>query len=154
MAGAAAVVRLAEPRDAFAVAALNLQHDRESGATVEPGFLDRYADAWLADRARVTFLAEADDGRPVGMVTAAVVTKLPSARRPATRWLHVSLLFVTADVRGAGLGARLMGALHDWAAENDVDRMQLNAVPEARSLYERAGFGAPDPRLMEWRADR
>lgn len=151
---APARVRLAEPRDAFAVAALTLQDDRECGAAVTPGFLDTFADAWLADRARVTFVAEAADGRPLGVVTAAVVTKLPSLRRPVSRWLHVSLLFVTADARGDGLGARLLDALREWGSQNDVVRIQLNAVPRARSLYERAGFGAPSDGLMEWRADQ
>jgi len=151
---APARVRLAEPRDAFAVAALTLQDDRECGAAVTPGFLDTFADAWLADRARVTFLAEAADGRPLGVVTAAVVTKLPSSRRPVARWLHVSLLFVTADARGEGLGARLLDALREWGSQNDVVRIQLNAAPRARSLYERAGFGAPSDGLMEWRADQ
>lgn len=146
-------IRLAEPRDALAVAALTLQDDRECGAAVAPGFIDRFADAWLADRDRVTLLAEAPDGRPLGVVTAAVVTKLPSSRRPDGRWLHVSLLFVTQDARGAGLGAALLVALHQWAREQGVVRMQLNAAPEARSLYARAGFGPPSAALMEWRAD-
>ena len=146
-------VRLAEPRDAFAVAALTMQDDRECGATVEPGFLDTFADAWLADDRRVTFVAEAPDGRPLGLVTAAVVTKLPSSRRPATKWLHVSLLFVTKDARGEGLGARLLDSLREWCAAHDVTRMQLNAAPRARPLYERAGFGDPSPGLMEWRAE-
>ncbi|CAN7453014.1 GNAT family N-acetyltransferase [Knoellia sp. LjRoot47] len=146
-------IRLAEPRDAFAVSALTLQDDRECGAVVEPGFLDRHADAWLADRARVTFLAEAPDGRPLGMVTASVVTKLPSSRRPDGCWLYVSLLFVTADARGAGLGGRLLEALREWCAENGVSRIRLNAAPRARSLYARAGFTQPPDSLMEWRAD-
>lgn len=149
--GSDAVVRLAERRDAFAVAALTLQDDRECGATVEPGFLDRFTDAWLADRARVTFLAEAPDGRPLGVVTAAVVTTLPSSRRPVSRWLHVSLLFVTADARGAGLGARLLDELQQWCARNAVSRVQLNAAPRARSLYERAGFERPGSARLEWR---
>lgn len=152
MSSGGTVIRLAEPRDALACAALTLQDDRECGATIEPGFLDRYAEAWLGDSARVTFVAEAPDGRPLGMVTAAVVTKLPSSRRPRTRWLHVSLLFVTPDARGAGLGPQLMAALHHWALAHDVDRMQLNADPQARPLYERAGFSSPAGKLMEWRA--
>ncbi|KGN38863.1 GNAT family N-acetyltransferase [Knoellia subterranea] len=147
-----AVIRLAEPRDAFAIAALTMQDDRETGATIESGFLDRYADAWLADRHRVTFIAEATDGRPIGMVTAAVVTKLPSSRRPDSRWLHVSLLFVTPDARGAGLGARLLATLKEWGRAHAVTRMQLNAAPEARSLYERAGFTAATAEFMEWHA--
>lgn len=146
------VIRLALPRDALAVAALTMQDDRESGATIEEGFLDRYAKAWLADTARVTFVAEAPDGRPLGVITAAVVTKLPSSRRPRTRWLHVSLLFVTPDARGAGIGASLLEALRLWGGEHEVTRMQLNAEAKARPLYERAGFTSPAPELMEWHA--
>lgn len=144
------VIRLAQPRDALACAALTMQDDRESGATIEEGLLDRYAQAWLADKARVTFVAEAPDGRPLGMVTAAVVTKLPSSRRPSHRWLHVSLLFVTQDARGDGIGTSLLEALRLWAGEHHVTRMQLNAVERARPLYERAGFASPTAELMEW----
>ncbi|KRE41529.1 GNAT family N-acetyltransferase [Knoellia sp. Soil729] len=147
------VIRLAEPRDALACAALTIQDDRECGASIEPGFLDRYAQAWLADQDRVTFVAVAADGRPLGLVTAAVVTKLPSSRRPRSRWLHVSLLFVTPDARGAGLGTQLIEALRQWAAAHDVSRIQLHAAPQARGLYERAGFTAPSAGLMEWRTD-
>ena len=147
------VIRLAEPRDALACAALTMLDDRECGATIEPGFLDRYAQAWLADDARVTFVAVAADGRPLGLVTAAVLTKLPSSRRPRSRWLHVSLLFVTADARGAGLGAQLLEALRQWALDHDVSRIQLHAAPQARGLYERAGFTVPSAGLMEWRRE-
>lgn len=147
------VIRLAELRDALACAALTMQHDREGGATIEPGFLDRYAHAWLADRGRVTFIAEASDGRPLGMITAAVISKLPSSRRPSAKWLHVSLLFVTTDARFAGLGARLLDALTRWASDHEVSRMQLHAAPAARTLYERAGFASPTDRFLEWHRD-
>lgn len=147
-------IRLAERRDAFAVAALTMQDDRECGATIKPGFLDTFADAWLADPDRVTFLAEAQDGRPVGVLTATVVTTLPSSRRPVARWLHVSLLFVTEDARGAGLGTQLLTSLRQWCEAHDVSRVQLEAAPEARPLYERAGFTAPAAGLMEWRPER
>lgn len=141
-------IRLAEPEDAFALAALTMQDDRESGAPIEPGFLTTYADAWLADRQRVSFLAVAPDGRPLGMVTAALVTKLPSSRRPVSRWMHVSLLFVTPEARGQGLGTTLMERLLAWARAHAVERVQLNAVATARRLYERVGFGDPGEELM------
>ena len=101
----------------------------------------------------MTFVAVAADGRPLGLVTAAVLTKLPSSRRPRSRWLHVSLLFVTADARGAGLGAQLLEALRQWALDHDVSRIQLHAAPQARGLYERAGFTAPSAGLREWSRD-
>lgn len=141
-------IRLAEPEDAFALAALTMQDDRETGARIEEGFLTTYADAWLADRNRVSFLAVAPDGRPLGMITAAVVSKLPSSRRPVSQWMHVSLLFVTPDARGHGLGRALLDRLVAWARSHAVERIQLNAAPNARGLYERVGFGAPAQELM------
>ncbi|MBM6399737.1 GNAT family N-acetyltransferase [Phycicoccus sonneratiae] len=146
-------VREAVPTDAFSVAALHIQDERERGAAVPPGFLDAFADAWLRDRARRTWLAEDPVGRPLGVVHGTRVQKLPSAHRPADAWFHVSLLFVTPDARGAGIGEQLLRALLRWAATDHVTRVQLNAVPEARTLYERVGFGAPSDRLMELRFD-
>ena len=147
-------VREAVPADAFSVGALHIQDERERGAVVPPGFLDRFADAWLRDRARRTWICEDARGRPLGVLHGTRVQKLPSTHRPADAWFHVSLLFVTADARGAGLGERLLRALLDWAAADGVTRVQLDAVDEARTLYERMGFGPPSDRLMELRLDR
>jgi GNAT superfamily N-acetyltransferase len=146
-------VREAVPTDAFSVAALHIQDERERGASLPSGFLDTLADAWLRDRARRTWLAEDPSGRPVGLLHGTRVQKLPSAHRPADAWFHVSLLFVSPDARGAGVGEALLRALLAWAPTDRVTRIQLNAVPEARTLYERVGFGAPSERLMELRLD-
>jgi GNAT superfamily N-acetyltransferase len=146
-------VRRAVPTDAFSVAALHIQDERERGATPPAGFLDAFADAWLRDRARRTWLAEDAGGRPLGTIHGTRVQKLPSAHRPADAWFHVSLLFVTPDARGAGLGERLLRELVAWAGTDQVTRIQLNAVPAARGLYERVGFAAPSARLMELRLD-
>ena len=73
-----------------------------------PGYLDALSDAWLRDRARRTWLAEDERGRPLGVLHGTRVQKLPSAHRPADAWFHVSLLFVTEDARGYGIGERLL----------------------------------------------
>lgn len=146
-------MREAGPAEAFSVGALHIQDERERGGAVPPGFLDTFADAWLRDRVRRTWLAEDDRGRPLGVVHGTRVQKLPSTHRPADAWFHVSLLYVAVDVRGAGVGEALLRALLDWARADGVTRVQLNAVPEARTLYERMGFGPPSERLMELRLD-
>ena len=145
------VVRSAEPRDAFAVAALHLQAEREWGQRIPPGFLDTLADAWLRDRARQTWLAEDARHNPLGTVHGTLVRKLPSPRRRTDAWMHVSFLFVTPEARGRGLGERLLRTLLGWCSEQGVDRVELGAVEEARSLYERVGFGPPGAGLMELR---
>jgi GNAT superfamily N-acetyltransferase len=145
-------IRPAGARDALAVAALALQMGLELGHEREAGFLDRYAAAWAgALDHRPTWLAEAEDGRPLGSVVTARIDKLPRLGRGDTCWLHVSSLFVTTTARGAGVGERLLRAVITWAGDHDVDRIQLNAVPQAKSLYERVGFVGPDQRLMELR---
>ncbi|MBR7742397.1 GNAT family N-acetyltransferase [Phycicoccus sp. BSK3Z-2] len=147
-------LREAVPTDAFSVAALHIQDERERGHVPAAGFLDRFADAWLRDRARRTWLAEEVEGRPVGVLHGTRVQKLPSAHRPADAWFHVSFLYVAVDARGHGLGERLLRTLVGWAASDGVGRVQLTAVPQARTLYERVGLGAPDERLMELRLGR
>jgi len=146
-------VREARPSDAFSVGALHIQDEREQGHAVPPGFLDALSDAWLRDRARRTWVAEDARGRPLGVLHGSRVQKLPSAHRPADAWFHVSLLFVTPDARGCGIGDLLLRSLLDWAESDGVSRVQLNAVPPARTLYERFGFGPPSERLMELRLD-
>jgi len=144
-------VREARPSDAFSVGALHIQDEREHGHAVAPGFLDALSDAWLRDRARRTWVAEDVRGRPLGVLHGSRVQKLPSAHRPADAWFHVSLLYVTQDARGHGIGQQLLEALLAWAAADGVTRVQLHAVPGDRTLYERMGFGPPSQRLMELR---
>ena len=144
-------VREARPSDAFSVGALHIQDEREQGHAVPPGFLEGPDEAWLRDAARRTWLAEDERGRPLGVLHGTRVQRLPSAHRPADAWFHVSLLYVTPDVRGHGIGQQLLEALLAWAHADGVTRVQLNSVPEARTLYERMGFGPPSERLMELR---
>ena len=150
----AVVVRSAEPRDAFAVAALHLQAEREWGQRIPPGFLDTLADAWLRDRSRQTWLAEDERHNPLGAVHGSLVRKLPSPRRTSTAWMHLGFLYVTREVRGQGLGEQLLRTVLAWCEAQGVERVQLNAVDEARSLYERVGFGPPSAGLLELRLSR
>lgn len=146
-------VREAVPSDAFSVAAFHIQDERERGGSVPAGFLDRFADAWLRDRSRRTWVAEDGRGRPLGVLHGVRMERLPSARRAADAWFHVTFLYVTADARGAGLSEELLRALLAWAPTDRVTRVQLEAVPAAHTLYARLGFGVPSQRLVELRLD-
>lgn len=142
-------IRRTEPRDAFAVAALTLQADREAGATTRPGFLDEFADAWLADRRRVAWLAQEVTGRPVGLVHAAVIPGLPSNRGPATNWLDLSQLFVVPDRRGEGIAAELLATLVGWARHEGTERIQVRTTAAQRSVHLAAGFVEADGSLLD-----
>ena len=56
--------------------------------------------------------------------------------------------------RANQIAEALLRATLAWSEEAGVERIQLNAVPAARSLYERVGFTTPDARLMELRVNR
>ncbi len=141
------VVRPAEPRDAFAVAALHLQAEREAGAEVPPGYLDRLADAWLRDRSRQTWLAEDARHNPLGAAHGTVVRTL--AGHPGTGRLELTFVYVTRDVRGRGLGEQLLHAVVAWCEVQGVERVRVDAVPALRPLYERVGFGPPEEASLE-----
>ena len=81
----------------------------------------------------------ASDGEePVGL--AVVERDLGVRRRHRARIWGV---WVQREVRGRGVGRRLMAALLDWAGERGVVAVYLDVVAgndPARSLYERLGF--------------
>lgn len=142
-------IEFAQRDDAFVLGALNLRADLEGGADHRDGFIQEFADAWLRDYDNTpTWLAFADHGAALGYVQASLIRKLPSLRRPATSWMHVKGVFVVPDARGEGVAGQMLNEMFRWGAQHGVERYQLNAEDKARTLYERAGFTAPDHRLM------
>ncbi len=96
---------------AFALAALQLQANREQGRPGEHGYLDRFADAWLATtQHRPAWLAISLDGRPVGCLILHVIDGLPRPGRAPRPRVLISDTYVVADARGTGLGECRMGA--------------------------------------------
>ena len=144
----AVTVREARPSDAFSVGALHIQDEREQGHAVPPGFLDALSDAWLRDRARRTWVAEDERGRPLGVLHGTRVQKLPSAHRPADAWFHVSLLFVTQDARGlrhrraAAAGAAGVG--RDRRGDPGAAQLRAGGPHPLRADGVRASVGAAD----------
>ncbi|QQS00492.1 MAG: GNAT family N-acetyltransferase [Austwickia sp.] len=141
-------VARAEPPDAFALAALELQLNREQGRAGEAGFLDRYADAWLAERdRRPAWLATSLDGSPLGAITLFVVDGLPRPGRLSRPWVHITNLYVTPGARRCGIGDRLLRAGLDWSRDNRALWVQLSATSAGSGLYRRAGFAPAESRL-------
>jgi GNAT superfamily N-acetyltransferase len=144
------LIRRAGPDDAFVVAALHLQFARDLGMPSEPGYLDRFVDAWLADRPdRPTWVAECG-GEHAGLLETRRIRSLPWPGRADISWLHVGALFVTPGCRDRGVGRALTEAMIEWARTTDVTWVRLNAPDTgAQEFYERLGFRSPG-RLMEF----
>ncbi|WP_219107881.1 GNAT family N-acetyltransferase [Austwickia sp. TVS 96-490-7B] len=139
----------AECSDAFALAALEIQRHREHGCVGEPGFLDRYADAWLAERERrPSWLAKTLDGRPVSAVMLHLVSPLPKPGRVGRPWAHLTTLYVSRDARRSGVGESLVHAALDWCSDRHVLWIQLSSNVTAAGLYRRAGFRPVGDRLL------
>jgi GNAT superfamily N-acetyltransferase len=131
----------AGPEHAFALAALELQLNRERGRPGEEGFLSRYADAWLADAShRPSWVALSLDGRPLGAITLYVVPGLPTPGRTARPRVIVTHLFVTSSARRNGLGERLVRAAMAWASDNNASSLDVDATDPALGLFRKAGF--------------
>ena len=145
-------IRPVERDDAFALAALRVQQDREQGRAPRDGFLMAYADALIEDFASYRgWLAEEVDGRPVGCVLALRVRKLPTLALPGRpEWWYVQQVFVSTDRRRRGIGRRLMHTVQGAARTEQIRWVRLNASTAGRPLFDEVGFGQPMDRLREW----
>ncbi|MDC5697170.1 GNAT family N-acetyltransferase [Intrasporangium calvum] len=144
------VVRRAGADDAFIVAALHLQFARELGLPSEPGYLDRFVDAWLGERPdRPTWIAEARSLH-AGILETRRIRALPWPGRKDVSWLHVGGLYVIPDCRDLGVARALTETMIEWSRSTDVKWIRVNAPDEQeQQFYERLGFDSPG-RLMEF----
>jgi len=85
------------------------------------------------------FIAELD-GKPAGVAYLVTLVDYFNLRLHA----HLSVLAVTAEAEGKGVGSALLDKSVAWAKERNSDRLTLSALvtnARARALYERKGFG-------------
>lgn len=85
------------------------------------------------------------DGELVGCLMGAL-SEAVSYRRP-TPMAELETLFVRPEIRGGGVGRRLMSAFADWVNEHGAARLTVRvsaANRDALRFYEREGFAAYD----------
>ena len=83
-----------------------------------------------------------------GFLPLAVFLRDPDARvvggaygRVNWTWLHVSLLWVSPERRGGGLGTRLLAAIEEAAAERGCRQAHLDTFSyQAPDFYRRRGY--------------
>lgn len=115
------LIRQAGPSDGLLVAALTIQAARAAGQSPEAGFLDRYAEAWLAQRdAYPTWWAEFDR-QHAGFLVAHRVRPLPwpgSSEDAGT--LRFERVFVRPEYAGSAVADALHAAAREWAAARGI----------------------------------
>jgi ribosomal protein S18 acetylase RimI-like enzyme len=129
--------RPATPADFDAVAEMWRAFDHEVPPPVHEGPAD--VEQELAEVAEIldseiAFVAENDDGRPVGFAL---------ARRRTSALGTLTDLFVVRDARRSGIATELMRAVLGAARERGIEQLDLEVLASntvARSLYARWGF--------------
>jgi len=99
---------------------------------------DSRAEARSAKADDALFVAERD-GRQAGCAYLVTLVDYFNDRPHA----HLSVLAVSAEAEGKGVGSALLDRSEAWARERGSDRLTLSALvtnSRARALYERRGF--------------
>jgi ribosomal protein S18 acetylase RimI-like enzyme len=99
---------------------------------------DSLAEARSAEADEALFIAELD-GQPAGCAYLVTLVDFFTERPHA----HVSVLAVTAEAEGRGVGSALLDHCQAWARRRGSDHLTLNALvsnARARAFYERRGF--------------
>jgi GNAT superfamily N-acetyltransferase len=144
-------VRRAVPDDALVVAALTLQCARHRGTPAEPGFLDRFASAWLATGPDHPVWVAECGGEHAGYLLTSRHRPLPwPGDRGGGGSLMVEQFFVRPQFRNLKIGELLLTAARDWARAEGLSALQMRPGRHTRSLCERVGL-ADTGDLMELR---
>ena len=95
----------------------------------------RYYSNLFTRHKAVVYMAETPDGRAVGFIESYVFHSLSGLKVG-----YHNLLAVKRKYQGKGVGSRLLLAAEKWLLNENVDKIVLDAEPEAYSLYSRLGY--------------
>jgi GNAT superfamily N-acetyltransferase len=144
-----AYVRVATPDDDATIASMRRAWTEEyAGEPIEDPDFDAEFAAWMERERgqRITWLADLE-GDPVGMLNLVVFTRMPRPHRATdesrhpTQWGYIANVYVAPEARNRGAGAALLQAAIDHADNAGYARLVLSPTEQARTLYERVGFG-------------
>jgi GNAT superfamily N-acetyltransferase len=142
-------VRPATPRDADAIAAMNLRLAQESeGHALDPATVARGVAAALNDPARALYFVAESDGRVAGQT---LVTFEWSDWRNGFLW-WLGSVYVAPELRGRGVFRALHARVEQEARAAGAVGLRLyvwNENERARATYARLGWADANYRLLE-----
>ena len=94
-----------------------------------------------------------DDGKQLlGHVCVQLFEKMPNPVNEAEVHAYLTNFYVVPEIRGRGLGRRLLNKALSWCRARGVDAVILWASPESKALYRRCGFKI-SREIFEFRRD-
>lgn len=158
------LIRIATPIDDHQIATLRLSVFSDFSPEQQGKFCERSCQAISSRRLRgaccLIAAQENDAEKVLGSAECSYHeffgTRL-GQRRPQFSILYVTEVAVNADVRGQGIGKKLMDAVEFYATSRGVETIYLHVDVDnkaARALYEKAGYkcvnGEEDPMYLEF----
>jgi GNAT superfamily N-acetyltransferase len=138
------VVRRVGAQDAPLLARLRWQwrgdERGEVGLVSRESFVD-YFTTWTVDNlaTHLPFLAEVD-GRPAGMAWLVLSSRTPSPTLMDRRAGDVQSVYIVPELRGQGVGTKLMGALIQHARDLELVYLTVHSAATATGFYARLSF--------------
>jgi len=149
---------VATSADCRALAEMRYRFRTELASPAEPRsqFVRRCA-SWMKKRFRVGSSAwqcwVVDDGKQLlGHVCLQLFEKMPNPVNEREVHAYLTNFYVMPEMRGRGLGRKLLKTAASWCRARGVDAVILWASPASKSLYRRCGF-ATSADIFELRRD-
>jgi GNAT superfamily N-acetyltransferase len=139
-------IRLATSGDWNALAEMRYRFRTELGSPTEPkSRFVRRCTSWMQKR----FCSGSypwrcwvvDDGKQLlGHVCVQLFEKMPNPVNEPEFHAYLTNFYVMPEIRGRGLGRKLLKTALSWCRARGVDAVVLWASPASKSLYRRCGF--------------
>lgn len=145
-------IRMATAADAAMLAGLRY----DFRARNLPGNEDRAAflarcEAWMRERLGQKALWRCwiadQNGVAVGNIWLHLIEKIPNPASETECHAYITNFYVLEDMRGHGVGSRLLETALEWCKEQRVHAAILWPSDRSRPLYERNGFAVRDDLL-------
>ena len=151
-------IRMATSADCRPLAEMRYRFRAEVGSPTETkSRLVRRCTSWMQKRFRSGSYPwrcwVVDDGEQLlGHVCVQLFEKIPNPVNEPEHHAYVTNFYVVPEMRGHGVGKKLLNKALSWCRAQGADSVILWATPESRSLYRRCGFIEPAD-VLEVRGD-
>ncbi|MBN1947861.1 MAG: GNAT family N-acetyltransferase [Bradymonadales bacterium] len=134
-------IRRADQNDRETLAEIFCSDIRDCGPVHQPAQMLPLVDATLQEQSRSAhcWIARTDQGEVAGVILAFPIWSL----KVANRALWIEAFYVRPNLRRHGIGRKLLDFLLDWAYENDIMGVEVEAYRMSNAasiLFRAAGF--------------